>query len=297
MSAIVTEELTRRYGARRGVEDVNLRVPEGSVFGFLGPNGAGKTTTIRVLLGFLRPSGGRATVLGMDCWKQSRRVKREVGYVPGDLRLSAWMDGRSALSLFGAVRGVDLTPGGNRLAELLELDLRVKVRRMSRGMRQKLGLILAMAHDPRVLVLDEPTSALDPLMQDRLRGYLRERARAGTTVFFSSHTLGEVESLCDRVAIVRNGRIVADSTLAELQRNAGHEVTIHWRGAAPTDGVPSGLRVRSSENGCWQGSLDGPVEPLIAWLNGRRVEDLTIQRPDLETLFRRFYEEKEETEG
>lgn len=292
MATIEIDNLTRTYGSRRGVEAVNLTVPEGSVFGFLGPNGAGKTTTIRVLLGFLRPTSGRAAVLGLDCWKHSRRIKRDVGYVPGDLRLSSWMDGRSALALFGSVRGVDLRPGGRELADLLELDLRVKVRRMSRGMRQKLGLILAMAHRPRLLVLDEPTSGLDPLMQDRLREYLRTRALEGATVFFSSHTLGEVESLCDRVAIVRAGRIVADSSLTELQRSAGHEVLIAWRGPAPERGdLPRGLTIENAVDGRWHGRHDGPLEPLLAWLAGKPVEDLTIQRPDLETLFRRFYQE------
>lgn len=287
MAVIATQALTRNYGSRRGIEGVALRVEEGALFGFLGPNGAGKTTTIRVLLGFLRPSSGAASVFGMDCWRASARIKREVGYVPGDLRLPSWFTGESALSIFGEVRGRDMRAHGRVLAESLALDLSLRVRNMSRGMRQKLGLILAMAHRPRLLVLDEPTSGLDPLMQDRFREHLKELSKAGTTVFFSSHTLSEVEALCDRVAIVKEGRIVADSTLEELRKQAGHEVMIRWRGEAPE--VPEFLDVRG-EGKVWHAMLNAPVERLVGWLAGKGVEDLMVGRPDLETLFKRFYE-------
>lgn len=292
MSAVVTTALTRTYGARRGIENVALNVPEGSLFGFLGPNGAGKTTTIRVLLGFLRPSSGRAAIFGKDCWRDTRQIKADIGYVPGDLRLPSWINGRKALSIFSSVRGRDMVRHGSELAEALSLDLSVKVRRMSRGMRQKLGLILAMAHRPRLLILDEPTSGLDPLMQDVVREQLRGLSRAGTTVFFSSHTLSEVDALCDRVAIVRQGRIVADSTLAELRRQAGHEVMIRWRREAEPP-VPEFLAINTREPRVWHATLKGEVEPLLRWLAGHPVEDLMIGRPDLETLFKRYYERSE----
>src|SRR5438445_11398920 len=229
VSQIRLDNLTRRYGRRRGVERVSLSVPEGALFGFLGPNGAGKTTTIRVMLGFLRPTSGSARIFGLDCWRDSKAIKREIGYLPGDLRLPAWMNGANALSIFGAVRGQDLARSGQDLAGKFDLDLRVKVREMSRGMRQKLGLILAMAHSPRLLVLDEPTSALDPLMQEILHELLRRWAGAGHTVFFSSHSLREVEQLCDRVAIVRDGELVADESLTGLRNRAGHDVIIRWK--------------------------------------------------------------------
>ncbi len=292
-AVIRTEGLTRRYGARRGIEDVSLSIPEGTLYGFLGPNGAGKTTTIRVLLGFLRPSGGRASIFGLDCWKRTREIKAEVGYIPGDMRLYPWLDGATALSLFGRIRGRDLVQRGRELAELLELDLSVKVRTMSRGMRQKLGLILSLAPDPKLLVLDEPTSGLDPLMQDRLQEYLRSAAARGRTVFFSSHTLGEVERLCERVAIVRDGRIVADQTLASLQRQAGHEVEIRWRGdGARGIDVAPGLVLSVRTDVAWKGMFHGDIRTLTSWLGGLMLEDVTIRRPDLETLFLRFYEGK-----
>ena len=218
MAIIHTEALSRHYGSRRGIESVSLDVPEGTLFGFLGPNGAGKTTTIRVMVGLLRPSAGSARIFGLDCWRDSRTIKDEIGYMPGDIRLMPWLDGRRALSIWGKVRGRDLMPYGRELAERFDLDLRTKVRSMSRGMRQKLGLILALAHKPRLLILDEPTVTLDPLMQAEVQRLLREMAAAGHTVFFSSHTLGEVEQLCDRVAMIRDGQLVADESLAALRR-------------------------------------------------------------------------------
>ncbi len=293
MSQAIIElrSLTRRYGRRRGVEGIDLDVPEGALFGFLGPNGAGKTTTIRVLLGFLHASGGTARALGRDCWRESRRIKEDVGYVPGDVRLYPWLTGRDALRIVGAVRGRGLRAKGAEIAEELGLDLSVKVRSMSRGTRQKLGLVLAMAHEPRLLILDEPTSSLDPLVQERLRSRLRRMARSGHTVFFSSHTLSEVESLCDRVAILREGRLVANETLDALRRATGHEVTVRFRDSSLPSGddTPSGVRWDSRAGSEWRGRIEGPLEPLLAWLGKHSVDDVALGRPDLETLFRRFY--------
>ena len=275
---------------------MSLSVPEGSLFGFLGPNGAGKTTTIRVLLGFLRPTGGTATIFGLDCWRDSKAVKRDIGYLPSDLRLPRWMSGSAALSIFGAVRGRDLTGAGRELADTFSLDLRVKVREMSLGMRQKLGLILTLAHSPRLLVLDEPTSALDPLMQQVLHDLLRRRAKAGHTVFFSSHSLGEVEQLCDRVAIVRDGQLVADESLAALRERAGHNVVIRWRDESQALHLepPGFLKLTRREGAVWQGALDGPAHRLIDFLAGKAVEELSIGRADLESLFSRFYQKDQE---
>jgi ABC-2 type transport system ATP-binding protein len=295
MCLIEIESLTRFYGMCRGVEKVSLQVPQGALFGFLGPNGAGKTTTIRVMLGFLRPTSGTARIFGLDCWRESKEIKQDIGYLPGDLRLPSWMDGTTALSLFGAVRQRDLSEPGNALAARFDLDLTVKVRDMSRGMRQKLGLVLVLAHSPRLLVLDEPTSGLDPLMQQALREVLREGARNGQTIFFSSHSLPEVEELCDQVAIVRDGELVADESLKALRERAGHDVTIRWRHDSPSRAIepPPFLKLARRHDTLWEGRLDGPVQPLLDFLAGKEVDDLHIGRPDLEGLFRRFYERKQ----
>lgn len=296
--SISTQALTRTYGSRRGVSDINLSIPAGSLYGFLGPNGAGKTTTIRVLLGFLRATSGTARILDMDCWRDSHRIKAEVGAIPGDLRLWPWLTGNSALKLFGRIRGRDIVARGRELADVLELDLSVKVRQMSRGMRQKLGLILSMAHDPKVLILDEPTTALDPLMQDRLRKLLRARAEAGATVFFSSHTLAEVEELCERVAIVKKGLIVADSTLSQLRAQAVHEVSIVWKQGSVPAQVPTCLRLTTQNAEQWHGALASESErdlrELLAFVASQQVADISISRPDLETIFMRYYNDDAE---
>lgn len=294
VSVIVTESLVRRYGRRVGINNINLRVTEGSLFGFLGPNGAGKTTTIRVLLGFLRPTHGQSSVFGMDCWRESSRIKADVGYLPGDLRLYPWMDGYRALRLFSLIRGRDLLNEGRNLAEKFSLDLGVKVRNMSRGMRQKLGLILVLAPRPRLLILDEPTASLDPLMQDQLRSHLREMARNGHTIFFSSHTLGEVEQLCDRVAILRDGRMVADATLDELRRRSCRHVTIRWKEGTPAPAHPPAfLELEKSDDRNWTGLLSGPSMDLVRWASSQPIADITISPPDLEHLFRGYYERGE----
>jgi len=291
VSVIHLETLTRRYGRRRGVECLSLSVGQGELFGFLGPNGAGKTTTIRVLLGLLRATTGTARVFGLDCWRESKSIKRDLGYLPGDLRLPAWMNGDNALAIHGAVRGADLTRSGRELAERFQLDLRVRVRDMSRGMRQKLGLILALAHAPRLLILDEPTSSLDPLMQQTLLGLLRQLAAEGRTLFFSSHSLGEVEALCDRVAILRDGQLVAHEPLAALRARAQHEVLIRWRDPASAAKFtpPAFLKLTRCEGALWQATLEGPAHTLVDFLAGKPIEDLNIGRPDLETLFQRYY--------
>ena len=289
-TAVATEGLSKSYGRRAALRDLDLRVPAGCVLGFLGPNGAGKTTAIRLLLGLLRPDRGRASIFGRDCWRDARAVKRAVGYVPGDLQLYGWMDGEYALRVCGGARRIDLLAPGRALAARFDLDLRTRVRAMSRGMRQKLGLILALAPEPKLLVLDEPTTALDPLAQERLYAELRARAARGDTVFFSSHVLSEVEDLCDRVAILRDGVLVADEPLAALRRRAGRTVVIRWDGPPP-DAAPPFLELRERSVAQWRGALRGAVPELLTWLGGRAVADLEIGPPDLDAVFRTFYRE------
>ena len=288
---IEIERLTRCYGSRTGVEGVSLRIDAGSLFGFLGPNGSGKTTTIRVLLGFLRPTEGRASLFGRDCWQAGRQIRQDVGYLPGDLRLYPSWTGQQYLKLFGQIRRRDIAAAGGDLADRFSLDMAVPVRKMSRGMRQKLGLLLALAHEPQLLILDEPTASLDPLMQEQLLQLLRALAEKGHTVFFSSHTLSEVERLCDRVAIVREGRLVADETLETLRGRARRRFTIRWVRLTDAADVkpPPFLAVDERRNRTWDGSLTGETPQLVQWAATQPIEDLTIGHPDLDSLFRRYY--------
>jgi ABC-2 type transport system ATP-binding protein len=295
-SVIRTEGLTRYYGRRVGAEEIELDVPAGQIFGFLGPNGAGKTTTIRLLLGYLRPTRGSATIFGHNCWKSRAQNNRDIGYLPGDVRLYPWLTLRKGLRISGWTRHTDLRESGRELSEQFRLEMDLPVRKMSRGMRQKLGLILALAHKPGLLILDEPTSGLDPLIQDELYRLLQQWAQAGHTVFFSSHTLSEVEQLCDHVAIVQAGRIVANERLDLLRQHASRAVTLLFRESTDTRSImlPEFLRIESQAGRKWECELSGPAPPLIEWAATQPLSDMTIGPPSLETLFRRYYREQQE---
>jgi ABC-2 type transport system ATP-binding protein len=230
-------------------------------------------------------------VFGRDAWAESPRVKEEIGYLPGDLRVWPDLSPRSALKLLSRVRRRDLFASGSDLASAFELDLDLCVRRMSRGTRQKLGLVLALAHRPRLAVLDEPTTGLDPVMQERLREELRRLAGAGHTVFFSSHVLAEVSSLCDRVAILRAGRIVEQGPVESLRHAAGREVRVLWRSDDTAARLPElpGLDVVERRGRECLYAYSGSTEPLLRWLAEAGVEDVSIGAADLESLFHRHY--------
>ena len=313
MSVIVAKDLCRTYGSRRGISDVNLTINAGEIFGFLGPNGAGKSTTIRVLMGLLRATSGTARIFGQDCWSQGSTIRSDVGYVAGDVRLYSWLTTRRGLRMISKIHGRDLLPDGLRLAERFRLEPDLIVRKMSRGNRQKVALVLALAHSPRLVILDEPTSGLDPLMQDTLMMCLRELASEGRTVMFSSHTLSEVETLCDRIAIVRDGQIVEDSRLIDLKALAPRQivVTLQEQQRASDIQWPSGVEVKYEPSNSPEQyaatvallvppslrqrtcvlELLGTSTPFMLWAAGQNFADVVIGSPALEVLFRRYYQE------
>lgn len=224
MFAIETQNLTKSYGRRRGISDVSLQVQPGEIFGFLGPNGAGKTTTIRTLLGLLRPTSGSARVLAMDIRRDSIAIRARTGYLPGEVRLYPGLTGRQLIELSLTTRRVTSRSHLAAIEERLGVDLNRRLGQCSKGMRQQVALALAMAHDPELLVLDEPTAGLDPLMQVRVLDLLREQRRQGKTVFFSSHNLPEVESICDRVAMIRDGRLILVEEVQRLRERRARQV-------------------------------------------------------------------------
>ncbi|QEG34956.1 ABC transporter ATP-binding protein [Bythopirellula goksoeyrii] len=295
MDVIATTGLSLNYGNRMGIASVDLQVAQGEIFGFLGPNGAGKTTTIRILLGFLKSTQGSARIFDQNCWTHSAEIKRSVGYLPGDLRLYPWFTGKKALSIASSIRGKNLSSFGKDLLERFQLDGNIPVRKMSRGMRQKLGIVLALVHEPKLIILDEPTSALDPLMCDELYRCLRESVSSGATVFFSSHTLSEVELLCSRVAIVRSGRIIADETMDALRKRVHRSVVLRFQEAEQAEQaeLPSFLLLEQRNGKVCQCVLTGTTPQLIAWATHQPLEDLSVSPPSLESLFRRFYEPQE----
>jgi ABC-2 type transport system ATP-binding protein len=291
MTMIETDNLTKCYGARRGIQNIRLSVEPGEIFGFLGPNGAGKSTAIRVLLGFLRATSGNARILGHDCWTHSTTVRRHVGYVPGDVRLYSWLTLHQALTFVGEVRNTDIKSYGRELADRFEVEPNLPVRKMSRGNRQKLALVLALAHRPQLAILDEPTSGLDPLMQNVLMDCLREMASEGRTVFFSSHTLSEVERSCSRIAMIRDGVIVACEELEELRRKAPRVVNITFNSSDAAESVawPDFLQFQSRHGKQCEVHMQGPAAALIAWAAQQPIADVDISPPGLEAVFRRYY--------
>jgi ABC-2 type transport system ATP-binding protein len=293
MDAVETDHLTKRYGSREVLHELALRVPRGSLYGFLGPNGAGKTTAIRIMLGLLRATHGTARILGHDCWSDGPRLRAQVGYLPGDVRFYDHLTGRRLLRYFNRARGGAGTAEIDRLAERFELELDKKIRSYSRGMKQKLGLIQALMHRPQLLMLDEPTTALDPLVRQSLHEELVEVARQGRTVLFSSHTLAEVELLCDRVAILRDGHLIEESEIGSLRGRAVRHVEVvftnHVQAAIePPAQLTSAHFSGERLTGTWR----GPVEPLLAWLRSHPVQDITITMPSLEDLFLTYYADK-----
>jgi ABC-2 type transport system ATP-binding protein len=305
-AAIETNALTKVYGdlassvlgrrsrasGIRALEDVSIEVRQGEIFGFLGPNGAGKSTAIRLLLGFLHPTAGRAAVFGLDSVHDSVEIRRKVGYLPGGIAFWDNLTGERLLDELAALSGRPATRRATLLdrLELSAATLKRPVRDYSRGMRQKLGIIQALQHDPELAILDEPSEGLDPLMQRAFYGILDDLHRDGRTIFFSSHVLSEVERVCDRVAIIRLGRLVALEDVPELLARRKRNVELRLDGSPPSlDGIPgvSDVEVGAGWLTC---RLEGDVGPFLAAIAGCAIHDMTIEPARLEEAFLEFYE-------
>jgi ABC-2 type transport system ATP-binding protein len=290
-AAIKTEGLTKTYGKNRGIRDVDLEVEEGEVFGFLGPNGAGKTTTIRTLLGFMRPTGGRAEVFGLDSQRQSVEVRARVGNLPGEFALEDRTTGEELLGFFARLRGVGSLGYARELAERFGADLHRPMRRLSRGNKQKIGLIQAMFHRPPLLILDEPTGGLDPLVQEEFLDVVEETKAEGRTVFFSSHVLSEVERVSDRVGIIRSGELVAVEPTHRLVDKAFRHVTLTFDGpvdARPFDALP-GVEGLKAEGPSLSFTLHSEPDAMVKLAARHRLVGMEYERPSLEEIFLTYY--------
>ncbi|HYA68178.1 MAG TPA: ABC transporter ATP-binding protein [Acidimicrobiales bacterium] len=291
MSAPVirTEGLSKRYDDVVALADLDLEIHQGEVVGYLGPNGAGKTTTIRLLLGLVQPTAGRAEIFGLDCQRQTVEAHRRLAYVPGEANLWPSLTGADTLHLLGRVQGRVDTAYRDTLIERFDLDTTKKVRAYSKGNRQKILLIAALMTRPDLLVLDEPTIGLDPLMEQAFRQSVQEARHAGQTIFLSSHILSEVEALCDRVGILREGRLVEMGTLEQMRHLSALTVEVTFDGVPPdlagvagvTRAVVDGRHVRLE--------VQGPIDALVDALAGSGVRELVSREPSLEELFLAHY--------
>jgi ABC-2 type transport system ATP-binding protein len=297
-AAISARSLTKSFGRREVLHGVDFTVEPGSVFGVIGPNGAGKTTTMRCLLDIIRPSGGEVRVLGSDPRAGGPALRRRIGYLPGELFLEGRVTGRKLLNHYQAISG-PVPPGRiDELAERLELDLDRHTRKLSKGNKQKLGLVQAFMHQPELLVLDEPTSGLDPLMQQEFHAMVREARHRGQTIFLSSHVLSEVQQTADTVAILRDGRIIAVESVSGLREGALRRVRFTARGVSADDAVAlltevpgvGNVEVLESDGSVTlSASLSGHIQPLVRMLGWLELADLVLEEPDLEDAVLKMY--------
>ena len=295
MAAVIeVSNLAKSYGSKRGITGVSFQVDEGEIFGFLGPNGAGKTTTIRVLMALLRADAGTARIAGLDCWEQSVEIKRLVGYCPGEPALDPNLTGGQILQYYGHLRGGVDQAYVKELIARFDLDPTRKFRQYSSGNKRKVVLIQAFMHRPRLIILDEPTNGLDPINQQEFHRLVAQTREHGSTVFLSSHILGEVEQLCQRVGIIREGRLVRVGSVAALRDIKRHDVTITFANSTPPqafralDGVE---KVEVLADGhtlhlSVSGGLDGVVKAAALY----PVVTLTSHEPSLEEIFLRYYQ-------
>ncbi len=291
MSAIVeTKNLTKYYGKARGIVDVSLSIEEGEIFGFIGPNGAGKSTTIRTLLSLIYKTGGEARIFGLDTEKHKMEILREVGYLPGEV---FYYDNMRAADLFrysASFYKKDCSRRIEELAGILQVNLKQKIEDMSLGNKKKVGIIQGLLHSPRLIILDEPTSGLDPLMQKTFFDLIREENKRGATVLFSSHILSEVQRICDRVAIIKEGRIVAQQSMAQLRENAVKNVSLTFR--SPEDAA--GFALEGAQNlEIAQAGVSflyrGAIGLLLGDLAKRPLVNADISEPTLEEIFLHYY--------
>jgi ABC-2 type transport system ATP-binding protein len=289
--AIRTDGLTKSYGRKRGIIDVDLEVHRGEIFGYLGPNGAGKSTTIRLLLDLIRPTHGTASVLGQPAHGSAVKLRREIGYLPGEMALYPRMTGRELFRYFAALRGMRDLTHAEELAERLETELDRPIKALSHGNKQKIGLVQALMHRPSLVILDEPTTGLDPLIQQEFYRILDEVRADGRTVFLSSHVLAEVERVADRVGIVREGRIVVVSEVEALKRQARRKLELHFETPVPFEDflrLPGVVEARP-DGSVLSLTVEGSVDDIIKLASRYTVLNVLSREQDLEEVFLTYY--------
>ena len=290
MKAIEMKHVTKDYGNQKGIFDVSFSVTEGEVLGFLGPNGAGKTTTIRHLLGFSTPDGGECTIGGKDCFREAKKIHESLGYLPGEIAFMDDMTGKQFLRFMAEMKGMKDFGRMSGLMEMFSLDPRGKIKKMSKGMKQKIGIVCAFMNSPDLYILDEPTSGLDPLMQNRFIDLIREEKKRGATILMSSHMFEEVERSCDRTAIIKEGRIVAVEDMNTLKKNKQKIFNITLASEAAAEKLSGEIKgVRAVRECQVTAAVKGEMTDFIRCLGKYRILNLTEQKQSLEDLFLHFY--------
>ncbi len=287
------QKLTKQYGQFRGVEDLSIKVEQGSIFGFLGPNGAGKTTTISMMMGLLKPTSGKISLFGRDNQRFDTQNRAMIGYLAGDMALDGSLTGWQELEYFSNLRGAFDKKYIGELSERLKCDLTRKIKTLSRGNQQKIGLISALMNKPDLLILDEPTSGLDPLVQAEFNAIIHEHKRAGRTAFVSSHVLSEIQEICDQVAFIKEGKLIANMPLKDLFKSAPKkiQVTVKDKILVDFEKLP-GLKGFVQNSGIVSFTYSGNIGQLLKFLSGQPMQDLTITEADLEEVFMGYYQKE-----
>lgn len=286
MNVIETSNLTKFYGKIKGVENLTFSVKKGEIFGFLGPNGAGKTTTIRTLLGYLHPTRGTATIFGKNIVENNVEIKKEVAYIPGDLNIYGHLTGKQFLDYFASLRNREMILL-DELLEIFEVPLERKVKGYSKGMKQKLGIIQAFMDDPEMVIMDEPTSGLDPLLQQKFYDFILKQKKKGRTMFFSSHVLAEVDKICDRIGIIRNGELIALEDVETLKHKKGKKIRVKIKEKTDLFHGPKDMKVR---DGWIEFIATDKIDSWIKKLSKFTIIDLEINDFALEDIFIHYYE-------
>jgi ABC-2 type transport system ATP-binding protein len=290
MNIIEVSKLTKYYGKSRGIVDVSFDVKEGEVFGFIGPNGAGKSTTIRLLLSLIHPSSGSAKLFGKDVLTSGPEIRRDIGYLPSEVFYYEGMKVIDLLKYSASFYEGDSSKRLHELSDYMELDLKRRIDDLSYGNKKKVGIVQGLLHSPKLLLLDEPTSGLDPLMQRKFFDLIRQENARGVTVFFSSHILGEVQRLCNRVGIIREGRIVEISDIRSLQQNNYKKVHVIAEGLSAASFDLGGVTNLQIENGTARFFFKGDINQIMQKISGIKISDVTIEEPTLEEIFMHYYE-------